>query len=77
MHSVGLLIKPRISLLYMYTDTRPRICLLYMYTDTRFYQKADDRIKPEELSILSCEKGRGRRPKRFSQLRKGSTDGFN
>ena len=26
-------------------------------------------IKPEELYILSCEKGRGRRPRLFSQLR--------
>ena len=27
------------------------------------------RIRPEELHILSCEKGRGRRPWPFSQLR--------
>ena len=35
------------------------------------------RMKPEELYILSYEKGRGRRPWPFSQLRMYSSEGFN
>ena len=31
--------------------------------------ESTNRIKPEELYILSCEKGQGRRPRPFSQLR--------
>ena len=34
-------------------------------------------IKPDELSILSCEKGGGRKPGPFSQLRMESPKGFN
>ena len=34
------------------------------------------RIKPDELYILSCGKGRGRRPRPIPQLRMESSEGF-
>ena len=33
-------------------------------------------LKPSELYILSCEKGRGRRPRPFPQLRMQTSSGF-
>ena len=35
------------------------------------------RIKPKELYILCCEKGRGRRLRPFPQLRMENPEGFN
>ena len=43
----------------------------------RMWARVQYRIKPEELYILSCGKGRGRRPGPFPQLRMQSSEGFN